>query len=122
MTGDFSIAEPERVLTSWLGLLEFEKTLFVVVNLMDVVMTFNLINTGAFYESNPIAEHVINNWGMVGMLGFKLLLVAFVLSIANVVAIWKLETSRKLLMFGSFMVGSVVSYSVFLMMSFQGSI
>jgi hypothetical protein len=120
MTGDFSITKPERALASWLGLLEFEKTLFVIINLMDVVMTFNLISTGAFYESNPIAEHVLNTWGVVGMLGFKLLLVAFVLSIANVVAIWKLETSRKMLLFGSFLVGSVVTYSVFLMMSFQG--
>lgn len=104
---------------SWIGLLEFEKTLFVLVNLMDVVMTFLLLNTGAFYESNPLADHILDGWGMVGMAVFKLALVGFVLLIANVVAIWRVETSRYLLYFGTFMVGAVVTYSVYLMMTFQ---
>ena len=105
-------------LSTWRGLLEFEKTLFVVINLMDVVMTFLLLNNGSFYESNPIADFVLQRWGIVGMTLFKLSVVGVVLAIANLVAIWRLETSRNLLRFGSLLVGSVVAYSVFLMMRF----
>ena len=105
-------------LSTWRGLLEFEKTLFVVINLMDVVMTFLLLNHGSFYESNPIADFVLQRWGIVGMTLFKLSVVGVVLAIANLVAIWRLETSRNLLRFGSLLVGSVVAYSVFLMMRF----
>ncbi len=105
---------------SWRGLLEFEKTMFVVFNLMDIVMTYLLLNTGSFYESNPIANFVLDGWGIVGMAAFKLVLVAFVLLIANVVAIWRIGTARKLLYLGSFMIGTVVTYSGYLMMSFVG--
>ena len=105
-------------LSTWRGLLEFEKTMFVVINLMDVVMTFLLLNSGSFYESNPIADFVLQRWGIVGMTLFKLSVVGVVLTIANLVAIWRLETSRNLLRFGSLLVGSVVAYSVFLLMRF----
>jgi hypothetical protein len=104
---------------SWRGLLEFEKTLFVLVNLMDIVMTHTLLSTGAFYESNPIAQFIINGWGTVGMTVFKLIIVAGVLLIANLVAIWRIRTSRNLLNFGTFMVGGVVTYSVYLMVTFK---
>lgn len=104
---------------SWRGLLEFEKTLFVLVNLMDIVMTHTLLSTGAFYESNPIAQWIINGWGTVGMTAFKLIVVAGVLLIANLVAISRVKTSRNLLNFGTFMVGAVVTYSVYLMVTFK---
>ena len=104
--------------TTWRGLLEFEKTLFVLINLMDVVMTFLLLNSGSFYESNPIADFFLQRWGMLGMTFFKLAVVGVVLLIANLVALWRLETSRNLLHFGSFLVGTVVAYSVYLMVMF----
>ena len=104
---------------SWRGLLEFEKTLFVLVNLMDIVMTHLLLNTGAFYESNPLANWIIDGWGTIGMTAFKLIVVAGVLFIANLVAVFRIKTSRNLLNFGTFMVGAVVTYSVYLMVTFK---
>jgi hypothetical protein len=105
---------------SWRGLLEFEKTLFVLVNVMDIVMTHLLLSTGAFYESNPIAKTIIDGWGTMGMTAFKLIVVAGVLLIANLVAVSRVKTSRNLLNFGTFMVGAVVTYSIYLLVTFNG--
>ena len=107
---------------SWLGLLRFEKTFFVSVNVMDMLMTYLLLSTGSFYESNPIANYILTGWGLLGMFAFKLIIVAFVMLIANIVSIWRIGTARNLLYFGSFIIGSVVAYSVFLMMNFKGFI
>ena len=104
---------------SWRGLLGFEKNLFVIVNVMDVIMTHLLLRTGAFYESNPLANYILNGWGMLGMTAFKLALVAMVLLIVNIVAIWQVNTSRNVLNFGSLIVGGVVAYSTYLMLAFQ---
>ena len=70
--------------------------------------------------SNPIANLILSEWGIIGMFAFKLIVVAVVLLIANVVAIWRLGTARNLLYFGSVTIGTVVAYSVFLMMKFKG--
>jgi hypothetical protein len=106
---------------SWRGLLEFEKSLFVAANLLDVVMTLLLLETGAFCESNPIADFFLEGWGILGMAGYKLVLVGLVLLIANVVAIWRIETSRKLLNFGSLTIGAVVTYSMILLLNFHAT-
>ena len=53
------------------------------------------------------------------MIGFKLSLVALVLLIANVIAIWKVPTSRWLLHTGSLIVGGVVLYSTYLLIWFH---
>jgi hypothetical protein len=117
----FSLLDSNRHI-SFRGLLEFEKTIFVLVNLMDVVMTYLLLNTGSFYESNPIANFILDGWGMAGMTAFKLVTIGIVLAIANIVAVWRVETSRKLLYFGTAIVGTVVAYSSYLLLNFQGAI
>ena len=104
--------------TTFGGLLEFEKTLFVLVNVMDVVMTFLLLSTGTCYESNPLADYFLQGWGMLGMTLFKLVIVGVVLLLANLVALWRVESSRNLLHFGSFLVGAVVAYSMYLKLMF----
>lgn len=117
-TLDFSANFPSRnvnEITSWRGLLEFEKTLFVLVNLMDIVMTSLLLNTGQFIESNPIANYVLDQWGFAGVTAFKLIVVAGVMLIANVIAIRRVRTSRRLLYFGTAAVSCVVTYSCVLM-------
>ena len=87
-----------------------------------MLMTYLLLSTGSFYESNPIANYILTGWGLLGMFAFKLIIVAFVMLIANIVSIWRIGTARNLLYFGSFIIGSVVAYSVFLMMNFKGFI
>lgn len=103
-------------IVSWRGLLEFEKTLFVLVNVMDIVMTSLLLNTGQFIESNPIANYVLSEWGFAGVTAFKLIVVSMVMLIANIIAVRRIRTSRRLLHFGTLVVGGVVAYSGVLMM------
>ena len=120
LTGHIPLQNKTTGIVSWRGLLEFEKSLFVIVNMMDVVMTSLLLNTGSFVECNPIAAFVISKWGFTGMTMLKLLVIALVLLISNVIAIWRIRTSRYLLNFGSLLVGTVVVYSVFLFGRFYG--
>ena len=119
LSANFPPRNPKEI-TSWRGLLEFEKTLFVAVNLMDIVMTSLLLNTGQFFETNPIANYVLNEWGFAGVTAFKLIVVALVMLIANIIAIKRIRTSRRLLHFGTAIVGSVVAYSSVLMMMHMG--
>ena len=114
------VASFKRDLTSMQGLLSFEKTMFVIANIMDIGMTAMLLGTGRFIESNPIAAHILNDWGLTGMIAYKLILVSIVMLIANTISIWKINTSKSLLHFGTLAVSCVVSYSILMMMSYQG--
>jgi hypothetical protein len=107
-------------LSSLQGLLSFEKIMFVIANTMDIGMTSMLLGTGQFIESNPIAAHILNDWGLAGMIAYKLIIVSIVMLIANIISIWKINTSKQLLHFGTLAVSAVVSYSILLMMSYQG--
>lgn len=107
-------------LSSLQGLLSFEKIMFVIANTMDIGMTSMLLGTGQFIESNPIAAHILNDWGLAGMIAYKLIIVSIVMLIANIISIWRINTSKQLLHFGTLAVSAVVSYSILLMMSYQG--
>lgn len=107
-------------ISSLQGLLSFEKIMFVIANTMDIGMTSMLLGTGQFIESNPIAAQILNDWGLTGMIAYKLIIVAMVMLIANIISIWKINTSKRLLHFGTLTVSGVVSYSILLMMNYQG--
>ena len=91
---------------------------FLLANLLDIVMTWALLATGAFREANPLANFVLENWGMTGMIGFKLAFVAGVILIAQYIASQRLGTARGLLTVGTLMVGAVVTYSGWLFAGF----
>lgn len=97
--------------------LEFETLLFVVASTLDAVMTWKLI-TGQFsngriwfVESNPIARYVLYSWGLDAMIYFKFGMVAFVVTICQVIARSKLDVARRLLLFATVVVSGVVLYS-----------
>jgi hypothetical protein len=73
--------------------------MFVIANTMDIGMTSMLLGTGQFIESNPIAAQILNDWGLTGMIAYKLIIVAMVMLIANIISIWKINTSKRLLHF-----------------------
>ena len=75
-------------LSSLQGLLSFEKSMFVIANIMDIGMTSMLLSTGQFIESNPIAAHILNDWGLIGMIAYKLIIVSIVMLIANIISIF----------------------------------
>lgn len=91
--------------------LQSETTWFILANCLDIVMTNLLLRQGAI-ESNPIAAYFIHRWGFVGAIAFKLVVVASVCVIAQIVALKKLTTAKFLLYFGTTIVGAVVVYSV----------
>ena len=119
LSANFPLSKSGDVV-SWRGLLEFEKTLFVIANLMDIVMTHLLLGTGHFIESNPIANYVLTEYGFAGVAAFKLIVVAMVMLIANIIAFRRIRTSRYLLHFGTLIVGGVVVYSYSLLMFHKG--
>lgn len=96
--------------------LETETTVFILVNLLDFFVTYWLLahasaGMGNFYESNPFAAYFLHRWGVVkGLLGFKLTTVVIVCVIAQIVALRRIETARKLLWFGTIVVFGVVLY------------
>lgn len=96
--------------------LERETCIFILVNALDVFMTYLLLVTGNFRESNQLANYFIAGWGIKGMVYFKFALVAVVTVIAQVVARKKMSTGRNLLNFGSLIVAGVVIYSFALFM------
>ena len=91
---------------------------YAVVNALDVVMTWILLTHDQihFVESNPIARYFIFGWGLQGMLLFKLLLVAFVTVICQIIACRQFLLAKRLMCFAVVTVSLVVLYSVGLML------
>lgn len=92
--------------------LEAETSMFILVNVLDFFMTYWLLMTGSFRESNPVAEYFLNHWGPVkGMLFFKLALVTFVCLVTQLIALKDVEKARWVLRLGIVVVVFVVLYS-----------
>ncbi len=93
--------------------LEAETTMFVLVNMIDFFMTYWLLASGMFRESNPVASYFLNHWGPVkGMLYFKLGLVVIVCVVAQLIALKDVKKARWVLNFGTVAVVFVVLYSL----------
>lgn len=93
-----------------------ETRAFIVVNVLDIVMTWRMLNSGdTFYESNPLANYVLHAWGHKGMIYFKLGAVALVCIIAQIVNQRRPDLARMILTLGTLIVGCVVIYSLVLL-------
>ena len=97
--------------------LESETTIFILVNVLDFVMTWWMLlhremGFGNFYESNPVARFFLDHWGVRGLLYFKMAVVAFVCVIAQIVATKREASGRFLLIVGTIVVSAVVIYSL----------
>lgn len=95
--------------------LETETTWFILVNVLDVILTAALISQTGIVESNPVARYFLNHWGVSGMNYFKFAVVTFVVVTAQVIAAFDLRTARMLLIGGTIVVGGVVVYSMMLL-------
>ena len=101
--------------------LETETCFFILVNALDVFMTYALLSHGPeFQESNPLANSLLANYGFKGMVYFKFILVAFVTIVAQIIARTHPTTARWLLIIGTAIVSLVVIYSCFLWIQFSG--
>jgi hypothetical protein len=97
---------------------ESELSWFILVGAMDVFMTYVILRYSAegrtrnvMFESNPIAQWVLMNWGIKGMVIFKFLMIALVSVIAEFVGRSRPALGRGLLLLGTVVVGGVVVYS-----------
>jgi hypothetical protein len=104
--------------------LQRESSLFLIVSVLDVLMTSLLLEdlTGAtgrtiFYESNPVARFFLEGWGLRGIVYFKFATVGLVEVIAHLVAMKKVAVARRLLEFGTLVVSVVVIYSMLLLVT-----
>ncbi len=107
--------------------LERETSGFLLVSVLDYLMTYVLLYYGhlqdsplrhTVIESNPIAMYFINHWGLVkGLLGFKLGIVLFVCLVAQIVARRNEQTAQWLLNLGTALTACVVIYSLWLFVS-----
>ncbi len=100
--------------------LETETTTYVLVSVLDYIMTYVLLMYGGqqghrYFESNPVASYFIYSWGLkTGMLTFKLSVVTFVCLLAQVIAIRKPHLGRAVLLIGTVVTSAVVIYSLLL--------
>jgi hypothetical protein len=97
--------------------LESETGAFILINVLDYLVTyFLLMQPGRgvrFVESNPVAQYFIDSWGPgKGMLGFKMAVVAFVCVLSQVIALKREDYGRWVLMLGCLATGFVVVYSL----------
>jgi len=104
--------------------LERESALFLIVSVLDVMMTYLLLkDVGGvagrtiFYESNPVARYFLEGWGLRGIVYFKFAMVAIVEVIAHVVALKHMTLARRLLEFGTLSASAVVIYSMYLLLA-----
>lgn len=102
---------------------ETEISWFVLVSVLDIVMTVVVLRysalgstRGTFFESNPIAHWVLSRWGITGMALFKMSLVAVVVVIAEIVGSVRPLVARLLLYGGTLVVAGVVVHSVRLLL------
>ena len=75
------------IVRSWIRL-ERETCLFALASALDFLMTWSLLGFQAaaddveFVESNPVARFFLTNWGLIGLVGFKLAMVCAIAAVA----------------------------------------
>ncbi len=102
--------------------LTLETVTFVTLNIFDVMLTVWLLETGSFYESNPIANFFLARWGMFGMTAYKIVSLAAILLTVTGIAVSQRQTARAVLILGSLVFAAVVLYSSALLVSFHWSV
>ncbi|MEM9701156.1 MAG: DUF5658 family protein [Planctomycetota bacterium] len=110
---------PGRAETGWRSRLPFrelpletETTAFLLTAFLDILLTYLLLASGRFRESNAIADYFIAGWGVKGMVWFKMTLAAVVCTLAQAIARKNRRLGRFVLLLGAAVTGAVVVYSV----------
>ncbi len=88
-----------------------ETTLFIFVNVLDIYLTYLLLNFGGD-ETNPIANFFFRRWNIRGLIAFKMAIVALVCVAAQLIALKNPRRAKQLLWVGTIIVSAVVVYSL----------
>ncbi|MBI5760526.1 MAG: hypothetical protein HZA46_18580 [Planctomycetales bacterium] len=96
--------------------MERETAVYVVVNALDVLMTYLLLTHDQveFIEANPLARYFLYSWGPKGMVWFKVALVTLVTLNVQLIARKRPDIAQRVLYLAIAIVSGVVIYSVFL--------
>lgn len=95
--------------------LETETAYFILLNVLDLGVTYLLLTRGGFRELNGLAAFLWQRWQLPGLIVFKLTLVASVAVVCQAIALKNEGTARKILNFGTILVVLVVLYSLTLL-------
>lgn len=97
--------------------LEHETAALILVSVLDLIMTIALmVYSDAGKTEAPIGEHnmlaalCLDSWGFAGMIFFKFVLVAIIVSVTQVLARHKISTARWVLNLGTVIIGGVAIY------------
>jgi hypothetical protein len=108
------------IVRSWIRL-ERETCLFALASALDFLMTWSLLGFQGstdevqFVESNPVACFFLTNWGLIGLIGFKLAMVCAIAAVCQAIASRRIGTARRVLQFAAIAASLVVVYSAGLM-------
>ena len=93
---------------------------FSALSLADLMLTWTLLRStgGAIYETNPIANAWLTNYGWLGLIVFKLLTVLLFASACVLVSYYRPGKVTQLVNLGCFLVGAVVLYSLYLLRAY----
>ncbi len=101
--------------------LERETCLFALASALDFLMTWSLLGFQGptdeveFVESNPVACFFLTNWGLIGLVGFKLAMVCAIAAVCQAIAWRRIGAARRVLQFAAVAASLVVVYSAGLM-------
>ena len=106
--------------------LETETCRFILISLLDLFMTFLLLyfsNRGMMrnvvVESNPVARYFISGWGTMGLVWFKIGMVTLIVLATQATASRRPVVAQLVLNGATLFVGSVVAYSIFLLVQYR---
>jgi hypothetical protein len=108
------------VVRRWVRL-ERETCLFALASALDFLMTWSLLGFQGpsdeveFVESNPVACFFLSNWGLIGLVGFKLAMVCVIAAVCQAIASRRIGAARRVLQFAALAASLVVVYSAGLM-------
>jgi hypothetical protein len=113
---DSKLPSPARLLLRQPLALESETSWFLLLGVLDLVLTTLLLHSGRAHESNPLARFALLTGGLRGLIGYKCGLLALVAVAAQFITLRNPKTARTVLTVG--IVGQliVVSYSVALLL------
>lgn len=103
-----------------------ESLWFIAASVADILLTSVLLMATVdehapfrVREGNPVAGYILDHWGLERLVYFKLGMTAVVIAIAEVVATKRQDLGRRILRFGTIVVGAVVAYSLVLLLLSQ---
>lgn len=95
--------------------LESETSWFLLLGLLDVVLTTFLLNTGLAHEANPIARRFLFSDGVHGLIAYKFALLTVAVVAVQIIVLSRPRTAKAVLHLGIGAQSLVVAYSLMLL-------